>query len=63
MLKTISDVREAGWSALVDRLGVAGATLFILEYERGMGNYTEDREKLFGDKKLDDIVREIREKY
>jgi hypothetical protein len=30
MLKTISEVKETGWNALVERLGVAGATLFIL---------------------------------
>jgi hypothetical protein len=30
MLKTIKEVKEAGWNALVDRLGVAGATLFVM---------------------------------
>jgi hypothetical protein len=63
MLKTISEVRETGWSALVERLGVAGATLFLLEYEKGSGNYVEERKKIFENKELDDIVKEIREKY
>ena len=45
MLKTMSEVRETGWKALVDRLGVAGATLFVLEYEKDYGNYTEERKQ------------------
>jgi hypothetical protein len=36
MLKTISEVKETGWNALLERLGVAGATLFVLEYEKIM---------------------------
>jgi hypothetical protein len=32
MLKTISEVKETGWDALLERLGVAGATLFNQDY-------------------------------
>jgi hypothetical protein len=46
MLKTMSKVRETGWKALVDRLGMGGATLFILEYEKGYGDYIEERNKI-----------------
>ncbi len=60
MLKTISEVKETGWNVLVERLGVAGATLFVLEYEKGSGDYTEERKKIFSKKKLDEIVKEIR---
>jgi len=63
MLKTISEVKEQGWHALVERLGVAGATLFILEYEKGSGNYTEERKKIFDDISIDEIAGEIRKKY
>jgi len=62
MLKTISEVRETGWRALVERLGVAGATLFILEYEKGYGDYTEERKRIFNKKKLDEIVKEMKRK-
>lgn len=62
MLKTIKEVKEAGWNALVDRLGVAGATLFVMEYEEGYGDYTEERKKIFNKKKLDEIVKEMKEK-
>lgn len=50
MTKTISEVKEIGWSALVERLGASGATLFILEYEKGYGDYTKDRRKILSEK-------------
>ncbi len=62
MVKTISEVREVGWSALVERLGASGATLFILEYEKGYGDYTEDRKRIFDKKPLEEIVQEIKER-
>lgn len=62
MLKTISEVREAGWNALVERLGVPGATLFILEYDEGSGDYTQERKKLFNKKKMDEIIKEMKKK-
>ena len=48
--------------ALVERLGIAGATLFVLEYEKGYGDYTEERKRIFNKKKLDEIVKEMKRK-
>jgi hypothetical protein len=62
MLKTISEVGETGWKDLVDRLGMGGAILFILEYEKGYGNYTEERKKISGKKRLDEILKEVKRK-
>jgi len=62
MLPTIGEVKKIGWDALVERLGIADATLFILEYERGSGNYTEERKKIFDKKSLEEIVKEIKER-
>lgn len=61
MLKTLKEIKEEGWEALVERLGIAGATMFIMEHERGYGDYTEERRKIFDQKTLDEIVREIKE--
>lgn len=57
----MAEIRKIGWEALVERLGVAEATLFVLEYKTGYGDYTEERKKIFGEKRLDDIVKEIQE--
>ena len=59
MLRTASKVREEGWNALVERLGVSGAVLFVLEHEKGEGDYVKERKKLVRKKKLETIVREI----
>ena len=55
MLYTIDKIRRIGWQALVEKLGVAGAILFILEHEKGYGNYTKERKKMLNGKSLDDI--------
>lgn len=62
MLPAIDEIKKIGWDALVERLGIAGATLFILEYEKGYGDYTEERKKIFNKKKLGEIVNDIKEK-
>jgi len=45
---------------LVERLGIAGATMFIMEHEGGYGDYTEERRKIFGQKSLDEIIKGIK---
>jgi len=62
MVKTISEIKELGWGALVECLGASGATLFILEYEKGYGDYTEYRKSIFDKRPLEEIVQEIKSK-
>jgi hypothetical protein len=56
---TNRQVREKGWRALVKELGLSGATRFLLEYEEGQGNYTEERRNIFAEKNVADIAKEI----
>ena len=44
---TPAEVRRAGWEALTEKLGPTSALKFILDYDRGKGNYTELRKKIF----------------
>ena len=60
MLKTLKEIRKEGWDALVERLGVAGATMFVMEGEEGYGDYTKERRAIFAGKNLSDIVKEIK---
>jgi hypothetical protein len=57
----LAEIKTKGWNALVKELGYAGATKFILLYEPGEGNYTEERKKLFKDVRIEDILKEIKE--
>ncbi|PIS36069.1 MAG: hypothetical protein COT35_13090 [Nitrospirae bacterium CG08_land_8_20_14_0_20_52_24] len=60
MPKTLSEIKKQGWDALVKKLGLSGATMFIMEHEEGSGDYTEERKKIFAEKSVDEITREIR---
>ena len=61
MLKTLSEIKKVGWEALVEKLGIAGATMFVVEHEKGYGDYTEERRRIFAEKSLDVIVKEIKD--
>jgi len=56
----LPEIKTKGWMALVKELGYAGATKFILLYEAGKGDYTEERKKMFKDITIDEIVKEIK---
>ena len=55
-------IRAEGWKALTDRLGVAGAMRFLMEYDPGRGDYVEERRELFRELTLDEAIARIREK-
>jgi len=61
MLKTLREIKEEGWAALVERLGVADATMFVMEHEKGYGDYTEERKNIFGQKTIEELVKDIKE--
>jgi hypothetical protein len=56
---TNKQVREMGWRALVRELGLSGATRFLLQYEEGEGNYTEERRSIFAEKNVANVAKEI----
>jgi hypothetical protein len=59
---TIAEIRAKGWEALTKELGYAGATKFILLYEKGVGNYTEERKKIFQDTTITDVIKDLKSK-
>ena len=61
MPKTLSEIKKEGWDVLVEKLGIADATMFVMEHERGHGDYTEERKNIFAGKNIDTIAQEIRE--
>lgn len=52
-------IRKEGWEVLVKKLGVSGATRFLLEYQSGEGNYVKERRKLFLGKTAKELGEEI----
>ena len=58
--KPLSDITHQAISLLAKELGVADTIRFIRQFNTGYGNYTEERNELFRDLALDDIVSEIK---
>ena len=62
MNSDLSAIRQAGFRALTRELGAAGAVLFIRQFEKGYGNYTEERDDMLKGIMLEDIVASIQER-
>lgn len=58
---TPAEVRRARWEALREKLGPVSALRFMLNYERGEGNYTELRREIFRGKTVQQIVADIKQ--
>lgn len=54
------EIRLEGWKALTDRLGPAGAMRFMMQYDPGHGDYTQERQEIFAELDLDDLLASIR---
>ena len=52
------DLRREGWSALTERLGVAGAIRFLMQYDPGHGDYTIERHALLADLGIEEALAE-----
>ena len=60
MLKTIEELKIDGWKALINSLCLAEATRYLLQYQKGSGNYTKTRKKIFENITVNDIVKEYK---
>jgi hypothetical protein len=59
-IATPAEVRREGWKALREKLGPAVALRFMLDYEKGEGDYTELRREIFKGKSVKDIVNDMK---
>lgn len=57
--KTPHEIAAAGFESLVRSLGPGGAVQFILQYERGKGDYTKERTGILKDLRLKDIEKTL----
>ena len=57
--RPLIEVTQQAISLLYKELGVVDAVRFLKQFTQGYGNYTQEREALFANKSLDDIVSEI----
>jgi len=60
--KPLAEITAQALRLLYQQMGVVNTVRFIGQFSAGYGNYTEEREQLFGDMTLDDIVAAIKRK-
>lgn len=54
------ELNRKAFKALYRELGVVNAVRFLRQFTVGFGDYTTEREALFGEKGLEEILREIK---
>ena len=58
-VKPLVEINQQAIRLLYKELGVADTVRFLRQFTPGYGNYTQEREALFANKSLDEIVNEI----
>ena len=61
--KPLVEVNLQAIRLLYKELGVVDAVRFLRQFSQGYGNYTLEREAIFANKSLDDIVNEIEKRH
>ena len=62
MTNDLKELRERGFDALTKELGPSGMAIFVRQFEKGDGDYTEERARLQKDLSIDDIVSRIKKR-
>ena len=58
--KTLAEITHEAITLLTRELGTVDTIRFIKQYTNGFGDYTAERDALFGELTLDDILGEIK---
>jgi hypothetical protein len=57
--RPLIEINQQAIHLLYKELGVVDAVRFLKQFTQGYGNYTQERDVLFGKKTLDEVVGEI----
>lgn len=60
--KPLTEIMQEAIRVLCKEIGLVNTVRFINQYTAGYGNYTEERDQLFADMTLDDLISEIKRK-
>jgi hypothetical protein len=58
-VRPLVEINQQAIRLLYKELGIVDAVRFLKQFTQGYGNYTQERETLFANKSLDEIVTEI----
>lgn len=59
-MKPLAKVTQDAIQVLCQEIGLVDTIRFVNQFSIGYGNYTEERETLFEDLTMDDIITEIK---
>jgi len=59
-LKPLTEINQQALRILYKEIGIVNTIRFINQFTMGYGNYTEEREQMFADMALENIVSEIK---
>lgn len=59
-IKPLAEITQDAIRVLCQALGIVDTVRFVNQFTTGYGNYTEEREELFADLTLDEIVSAIK---
>jgi hypothetical protein len=59
--KSLNDINQEAITLLCQQMGLVNTVRFINQFTTGYGNYTEEREQLFANMTVDDVISEIDE--
>ena len=60
--RPLAEITEEALTLLYRELGAVDTVRFLNQYGAGYGDYTKERESLFADLTLDDIVKEMKQR-
>lgn len=60
-MMTPIEISRLGYRALVNELGWDGMVRFVQQFDRGEGNYTQERQRWLDDLSLDEVLAEIKQ--
>jgi hypothetical protein len=58
--KPLAEITKEAIRLLFQEIGIVNTVRFMDQFTTGYGNYTQERERLFADMTLDEIVSEIK---
>lgn len=57
--RPLAEINQSAMRLLCHEIGIVNTARFINQFSTGYGNYTEEREDIFGEITVDEIVAQI----
>jgi len=61
--KPLVEINQYALRLLYKEMGVVDAIRFLRQYTSGFGDYVQERDALFGEKTLDEIIAEMERQH